>query len=83
MLVPLDMNGKQLMNFNLNLNLKFGDILKIVKCDTRYSSDRRFFHLVRKDNNHLLGFSVGVYINSITLHNKHPFDKNATMIFFC
>ena len=29
MLVPLDMNGKQLMNVNLNLNLKFGDIFKI------------------------------------------------------
>ena len=77
MLVPLDMNGKQLLNVNLNLNLKFGDIFKIVKCDTRYSSNRRSFFLVRKDNNHLLGFSVGVYINSITLHNKQPFDKNA------
>ena len=31
MLVPLDMNGKQLMNVNLNLNLKFGDIFKIKK----------------------------------------------------
>ena len=41
MLVPLDMNGKQLKNVNLNLNLKFGDIFKIIKCDTRYLSDRR------------------------------------------
>ena len=30
MLVPLDMNGKQLMN--VNLNLKFGDIFKITNC---------------------------------------------------
>ena len=79
MLVPLDMNGKQLLN--LNLNLKFGDIFKIIKCDTRYSRDRRYFILVRKDNNHMLGFSVGVYINSITFHNKHPFDKNAIIEF--
>ena len=43
MLVPLDMNGKQLLNVNLNLNLKFGDIFKIIKCDTRYTSDRRSF----------------------------------------
>ena len=82
MLVPLDMNGKQLMNVNLNLNLKFGDIFKIIKCDTRYSSDRRSFVLVRKDNNHVFSFSVGVYINSITFHYKQTFDKNATITFY-
>ena len=32
MLVPLDMNGKQLMNVNLNLNLIFSDVFKIIKC---------------------------------------------------
>ena len=81
MLVPLDMNGKQLLNVNLNLNLKFGDIFKIIKCDTRYASDRRSFILVRKDNNQFFSFSVGVYINPITFHNKQTFDKNATMTF--
>ena len=65
MLVPLDMNGKQLLNVNLNLNLKFGDIFKIIKCDTRYTSDRRSFTIVRKDNHHFLAFSVPVFINSI------------------
>ena len=81
MLVPLDMNNQKLINVNLNLNLKFGDIFKIIKCDTRYSNDRSFFVLVRKDNNHVFSFSVGVYINSITFHNKHTFDKNATIRF--
>ena len=81
MLVPLDMNGKQLLNFNFNLNLKFGDIFKIVKCDTRYSRDRRSFILTRKDNNHVFGFTVDLYINSIILHNKRPFDRNASIIF--
>ena len=81
MLVPLDMNGKQLLNVNLNLNLKFGDIFKIIKCDTRYTNDRRSFFLVRKDNNQYFSFTVGVYINSITFHNKQPFDKNATIRF--
>ena len=81
MLVPLDMNGKQLMNVNLNLNLKFGDIFKIAKCDTRYSTNRRYFILVRKDNNHFLGSSVGVYINSITFYNKQPFDKGSFINF--
>ena len=81
MLVPLDMNGKQLLNVNLNLNLKFGDIFKIIKCDTRYSSDRSYFTLVRKDNNHVFAFNVGVYINSITFHNKYAFDKKAEIHF--
>ena len=77
MLVPLDMNGKQLMN--VNLNLKFGDIFKIIKCHTVYSNNRSFFVLARKDNNQFFSFSVGVYINSMTFHNKNSFDKNATM----
>ena len=81
MLLPLDMNGKQLLNLNLNLNLKIGDIFKIVKCDTRYSRDRRSFILTRKDNNHILGSTVGLYINSIILHNKKPFGRNASIIF--
>ena len=59
--------------------LKFGDIFKIIKCHTTYSYDRSFFVLARKDNNQVFSFSVGVYINSITFHNKHSFDKNATM----
>ena len=65
MLIPLDMNGKQLMN--VNYDLKFSDIFKIVKCETRYARDRISFILVRKDNNHIFGLSNGVYINSITL----------------
>ena len=56
--MPLDMNGKQLLN--INLNLKFGDIFKVIKCDTRYSNDTRSFLLVRKDNHHFLSFSVPV-----------------------
>ena len=81
MLVPLDMNGKQLLNVNLNLNLKFGDIFKTIKCDTRYSSYRSHFILVRKDNHQILSFSVPVFINSITFHNKQTFHKDATIRF--
>ena len=36
MLVPLDMNGKKLLN--TSFDLKFGDIFKVLKCDTRYCS---------------------------------------------
>ena len=79
MLVRLDMNGKQLMN--VNLDLKFSNIFKIIKCDTRYSNDRKYFIIVRKDNHHIFSFSVGVFIVSITFHNKQTFDKNAAIRF--
>ena len=81
MLVPLYMTGKQLLNVNLNLNLKFSDIFKTIQCDTRYSNDRRSFILVRKDNHHFLSFSVPIFINSITFHNKQTFHKDATIRF--
>ena len=79
MLVPLDMNGKQLMN--VNYNLKFGDIFKVIKCDTRYSTDRRYFIVVRKDNNQILSYSSPVIINSITFPNKQTFHNNASIRF--
>ena len=79
MLVPLDMNGKLLMN--VNLDLKFSNIFKIIKCDTRYSSDSKYFIIVRKDNHHVFSFFVGVFITSITFHNKQTFDKNAAIRF--
>ena len=79
MLVPLDMNGEQLMN--VNLDLKFSNIFKIIKCDTRYSIDRKFFFIVRKDNNQVFSSSVGVFITAITFHNKQTFNKNASIKF--
>ena len=79
MLVPLDMNGKQLLN--VNYDLKFGDIFKVIKCDTRYSSDRRYFIVVRKDNHQVLSCSSPVIVNSITFHNKQTFHNNASMRF--
>ena len=79
MLVPSDMNGKQLMN--VNYDLKFGDIFKTVKYDTRYSSNRQYFIVVRKDNHQVLSFSSPVIVNSITFHNKKAFHNNASTRF--
>ena len=79
MLVPLDMNGKKIIK--TNFDLKFGDILKVLKCDTRYSSDRKYFIVVRKDNHQILSFSSPVIVNSITFHNKQAFHNNASMRF--
>ena len=41
MLVPLDMNGKQLMN--VNYDLKFGDLFKVIKCYVSLANRYRFF----------------------------------------
>ena len=79
MLVSLDMNGKKIIN--TNFDLKFGDIFKVLKCDTRYSSDRRYFIVVRKDNHQILSYSSPVIINSITFHNKQSFHNNASIRF--
>ena len=80
MLVPLDMNGKKIMN--TNFDLKFGDIFKVIKCDTRYSSDRKYFIVVRKDNHQVLSFSSPVIVYSITFHNKKTFHNNASIRYY-
>ena len=42
MLVPLDMNGKKILN--TNYDLKFGDLFKIIKCYTSsFFNDGTFF----------------------------------------
>ena len=75
MLVPLDMNGKKIMN--TNFDLKFGDLYKIIKCHTTsYSQDRTSFYLTRKSNNQPLSFSIPIFLHSITLHNQHTFHKD-------
>ena len=69
MLVPLDMNGKQLMNVNLNLNLKFGDIYKIVNCYLRNiitSSGRKI--LYEKINNNIFPFVVSVPVVLVSIN---------------
>ena len=72
MLVPLDMNGKQLIN--VNYGLKFGNVFKIIKwfVDISPQSQDSFVKLINKL----------VFILTIRLHNKNTFDKNATMTFF-
>ena len=75
MLVPLDMNGKKIMN--TNFDLKFGDLFKIIKCHTTiHSQDRRSFFLTRKSDNQTLSFSIPIVLHSITFFNKNYFNKD-------
>ena len=54
MLVPLDMNGKQLLN--VNYDFKFGDIFKIENCfiHNNHPPSKLLYKILRKRNNSLL-----------------------------
>ena len=75
MLVPLDMNGKQLMN--VNLNLKFGDIFKLIKCRVKPLAQNNVSVLLKKSDDQMLSFSVPIVIHSIILNNINKFKNNS------
>ena len=66
MLVPLDMNGKQLMN--VNLDLKFKDLFKIYKCYFKVGQKGIRTLLHSKINNQVVSFASPVVLHSINLH---------------
>ena len=66
MLVPLDMNGKQLMN--VNLDLKFKDLFKIYKCYFKVGRQGIRTLLHSKINNQVVSFTSPVVLHSINLH---------------
>ena len=80
MLVPLDMNGKKILN--INFDLKFGDPFKIENCllHNNPPSSQNVCKILRKRNNNLLvpfSISVPVVLHSfilssfdIKLHDK-------------
>ena len=69
MLVPLDMNGKHLMN--VNLKLKFGDIFKIINCYvepiTPQQQPQLKGLLKRKSDNQIVGFPKPVVLHAIII----------------
>ena len=78
MLVPLDMNGKKIMN--TNFDLKFGDLFNIIKCILIYDpSSQNVYRVLHKNNNsHTppISFSVPVVLNSFILPiNFNQFPK--------
>ena len=69
MLMPLDINGKQLMN--VNLNLKFGDIFKVINCYvepiTPQQHPRLKGLLKRKSDNQIVSFPKPVVLHAIII----------------
>ena len=66
MLVPLDMNGKKIMN--TNYDLKFKDPFKIFKCFFKVGQQGIRTLLHSKFNNQVVSFSSPVVLHSINLH---------------
>ena len=70
MLVPLDMNGKKIMN--TNYDLKFSDVFKIFECKVDMNSFYK--NLVKKKDNQILSFNfpIGVltYILKVEINPK-------------
>ena len=66
MLVPLDMNGKKIMN--TNFDLKFKDLFKVLKCYFKVGQQGITTLLHSKINNQVVSFVSPVALHSINLH---------------
>ena len=66
MLVPLDMNGKKIIN--TNYDLKFKDLFKIYKCYFKVGQQEIRTLLHSKFNNQVVSFSSPLVLHSINLH---------------
>ena len=66
MLVPLDMNGKKILN--TNYDLKFKDLFKLFKCYFKVGQQGIRTLLHSKINNQVISFTSLVVLHSINLH---------------
>ena len=68
MLVPLDMNGKKIMN--TNFELKFGDLFKLIKCHVSPPLQQKLHGiLTKKSDSQPISFSVPVVLHAIIISN--------------
>ena len=78
MLVPLDMNNQRIMN--VNYDLKFGDLFKIIKCYVPPPSQSHFGILTRKSDNQHVTFSNPVVLHAIIMRKKFSSGNPYVMI---
>ena len=81
MLVPLDMDGKQLMN--VNYDLKFKDLFKIYKCYFKVGQQGIRTLLHSKFNNQVVSFASPVVLHSINLHKTGFNNEKITILGIC
>ena len=78
MLVPLDMNGKQLMN--VNYDLKFGDIFKIIKGYFTINRRDGKYYLYKTNDNNILSIVNPFVLHALVVYKTTLF--NETLILF-
>ena len=74
MLVPLDMNGKKILN--TNFDFKFADLFKIVKCYAKFIGSKNYATLYIKSNNRPFTTSNPIVTHSINLYKYRNFGKD-------
>ena len=79
MLVPLDMNGKQLIN--INYDLRFGDIFKIFKCRVNPLAQQGLSLLFKKSDDQILSYSIPLVVHSLMLYNHQKLNNNSYVSF--
>ena len=80
MLVPLNMNNQNILNYDL----KFGNLFKVIKCYAKPTAKPlpqpspydNISILTKKSDNQVVSFSMGVILHSISLFNFYDFDNN-------
>ena len=81
MLVPLDMNGKKIMN--TDHDLKFKDLFKIFKCYFKVGQQGIRTLLHSKFNNQVVSFTSPVVLHSINLHKTGFNNEKIRILGIC
>ena len=78
MLVPLDMNGKKILN--VNYDLKFRDLFKLIKCYVEPALQTQYGILKRTSDNQHVTFSNPVVIHAIIIIKKFLVLENILIL---
>ena len=78
LLVPLDMNGKKILN--TNFDLKFRDLFKIIKCYVPPPLQTNYGILTRKSDNQHVNFLNPVVLHAIIIKEDFSSRKPYVMI---
>ena len=79
MLVPLDMNNKKIMNVNLDLN--FGSLFKIIKCYLSPIPKINGGDLYKLSNRRIFSSSIPIVIHMISIRHLPTFNNNVNIFF--
>ena len=79
MLVPLDMNGKKILN--TEYDLKFGSLFKLIKCYLRPIPKINGGDLYKLSDRRIFSFSVPIVIHMISIRHLPTFNNNVNILF--